>query len=443
MTYLVRGTLVHCPVPPGEAGAELESIDDGVLLVEKGRIARIGPASELLTGELSSLPLLDYRGRLIMPGMVDVHVHYPQTDIIASYGEQLLEWLNRYTFPAEAAFADTAVAAETAEFFLDELLRNGTTSALVLGTVHPGSVDAVFGAAERRGMRLAAGKVLMDRNAPGNLRDSAASAYRDSRELIERWHGRDRLLYAITPRFAPTSSEAQLVAVGRLAREYPDAYLHTHVAENRAEVEWVRELFPGSRSYLDVYDGHGLVRERSVFAHCIHLDDDDRRRMAGQGAVAAFCPTSNLFLGSGLFDYAQARAAGVRVGLATDVGAGTSFSMFRTAAEAYKVSALLGRPLSAATLLYLCTRAGAEALYLDDRIGWFGAGMEADFIVAHPGATAMSRRRDRRSGTIAERLFALFMLGDDRHVEAVFVNGSNRLSTDAGRQAGRSEQRPG
>ena len=426
MAYLVRGTIVHCP---REAGGQptLETFDDGVMLVDDGHVQRIGPATTLLRSDLKDLPVEDHSGSMILPGLIDTHIHYPQTDIIASYGEQLLEWLNRYTFPAEAAFGDAEVAAETAAFFIDELLRNGTTTALVLGTVHAQSVDAIFAAAAARDMRIAAGQVLMDRHAPDNLLDTAESGYRDSQALIERWHGQGRLLYAITPRFAPTSSEAQLAATGRLARAYPETFVHTHVAENSSEVAWVRALFPDERSYLDVYDRYGLVRERSVFAHCIHLDDDDRRRMAEQGAAAAFCPTSNLFLGSGLFDYAQAREAGMRVGLATDVGGGTSFSMLRTAAEAYKVSALHGQPLSAATMLHLCTRAGASALYLDDRIGGFDPGMEADFIVVNPAATPLTGRRDRAATTIEERLFALFTLGDDRHITATYLRGVRQM----------------
>ncbi|WP_435103970.1 guanine deaminase [Arhodomonas sp. AD133] len=428
--HAVRGRIVHCLHDPGEGDDRnaLEVFDDGVLLIEGGRVARVGPAEDVLATVGAEVSVTDCRGQLVVPGFVDVHIHYPQTDMIASYGEQLLAWLERYTFPTEGRFGDAAVAADTAGFFLDELLRNGTTSALVLGTVHPESVEALFQAARGLGMRLAAGKVLMDRNAPEYLRDTAESGYRDSRELIERWHGVDRLSYAITPRFAPTSSEAQLERVGELATAYPDTYVHTHVAENRAEVAWVSELFPWSRSYLDVYDCYGLVRERALYAHCIYLDERDRRRMAETGAVAGFCPTSNLFLGSGLFDYATARSDGVKVGLATDVGAGTSFSMIRTVAEAYKVAQLQGTALSPARLLYLATLAGAEALAVADRIGSFREGNEADFVVLDPTATPLMARRHAHTESVEEQLFALFTLGDDRCVKSTWLQGACRYS---------------
>ncbi|HXH01936.1 MAG TPA: guanine deaminase [Candidatus Competibacteraceae bacterium] len=420
-----RGRIVHCLRDPGTGNdaAALEHFEDGLLVVEHGRVARVGPAAELLPQLAAGTPLEDHRGKLIVPGFIDTHIHYPQTDIIASYGEQLLTWLERYTFPTEGQFQDAAHAAEVAEFFLGELLRNGTTSALVLATVHPQSVDAIFAAAQARGMRLIAGKVLMDRNCPEFLRDSAETGYTESKALIERWHGVERLAYAITPRFAPTSSERQLELAGQLGREHPDVYLHTHVAENRAEVAWVAKLFPWSRSYLDVYDRFGLLRDRAVYAHCIHLDEQDRRRMAESGAVAAFCPTSNLFLGSGLFDLEATRGLGVRVGLATDVGGGTSFSMIRTLAEAYKVEQLAGQALSPARALYLATLGSAEALYLEDRIGNFLPGKEADFVVLNPGPTPLMARRMAHTHTLEEQLFALFTLGDDRNVAVTYVMG--------------------
>ncbi|WP_440995709.1 guanine deaminase [Arhodomonas sp. SL1] len=431
-----RGCIVYCRHDPGEGNdpEALEVHEDGVLVVADGRVEAEGPAAQLLPTLGPETEISDQRGRLIIPGMVDCHIHFAQTDIIASYGEQLLTWLERYTFPVEGRFGDAELASETAEFFLDELLRNGTTSALVLGTVHAVSAEAVLDAAHRRGMRLSAGKVLMDRNAPDYLRDTAETGYRDSRALIERWHGVDRLAYAITPRFAPTSSDEQLRRVGELARAYPDTYVHTHVAENPAEVAWVSELFPWSRSYLDVYDRFGMLRERSVYAHCIHLDDGDRRRMAETGAVMGFCPTSNLFLGSGLFDYAAARDAGVGVGLATDVGGGTSFSMLRTAAEAYKVAQLQGTSLSAARLLYLVTLAGAEALSVADRIGGFRPGREADLVVLDPAATPLLARRSAAAGDITERLFALLTLGDDRCIAETWVAGRclHRRGADSG-----------
>ena len=350
-------------------------------------------------------------------------MHYPQTDIIASHGEQLLEWLEKYTFPAERRFADPAHAAEVAGFFCDELLRNGTTTAAAFATVHPASVEALFEAAQQRRMRLITGKVLMDRNCPDFLRDTAETGYADSQALIERWHNRDRLLYAITPRFAPTSTPAQMALAGRLFREHPGVFLQSHLAENRAEVAWVAQLHPEARSYLDVYERAGQLGMRALFAHCLWLDDSDRRRMAERGAAMSFCPTSNLFLGSGLFDLARARALGVRVGLGTDVGGGTSLSMLQTLNEAYKVLQLGGQSLSAASGFYLATLGGAHSLYLDDRIGNFAPGKEADFVVLDPRATPLLARRSAACTTLEERLFVLMMLGDDRAVAATYVMG--------------------
>lgn len=430
-TRAFRASVIHCLRDPGPESdpAAVEHFEDGLLVVRDGRIDAIGPAENLLRGLPDAVAVEDCRGKLIVPGFIDTHIHYSQTDIIGSYGAQLLQWLNRYAFPAESRFSDPDHAAAAAEFFLDELLRNGTTTALVLGTVHPQSVDALFGAARRRGLRMLGGKVLMDRHAPGELCDTAESGYADSRALIERWHRRDRLLYAITPRFAPTSSDAQLALAGKLADEFPDVYVHTHVAENRDEVAWVRGLFPWSRSYLDVYDHFGLLRPRSVYAHCLHLDDEDRKQMGDNGAAMAFCPTSNLFLGSGLFDFDGARGSGVRVGLATDVGGGTSFSMLRTLSEAYKVLQLQGQPLPPLRGLYLATLAGAEALYLDDRIGNLVPGKEADFVILDPRATPLLARRIERADTIDERFFALTMLGDDRAVAAVYVLGRRAVGS--------------
>ncbi len=396
---------------------------DGILCVVGDKVEEAGPADAILRRLPSDVELVDHSGRLIMPGFVDTHIHYPQVDVIASYGAQLLDWLTDYTFPAEARLADQAVARETASFFLDELLRNGTTTALVFATVHPHSADAIFEAARSRGMRLIAGKVLMDRHCPESLRDSAESGYRDSKVLIEKWHGVDRLSYAITPRFAVTSSDEQLAAAGRLAAEHPEVYVHTHLAENTKEVAWVRELFPERRSYLDVYDHAGLVRQRSVYAHCIHLDDADRQRMGESGAAAAFCPTSNLFLGSGLFDLAAADSHGIRTGIGTDVGGGTSFNIPRTLGEAYKVLQLRGQTLTPRRAFYLATLGGARALYLDDRIGNFEPGKEADFVIMDPDATPLMARRMAAAPDIGEKLFALAILGDDRNMHAVYVAG--------------------
>ncbi len=440
-----RGSLLHCWRDPGDArdSTAVEYIADGVMLVRAGRVERVGPASQLLPELGDGIALTDYTGKLLVPGLVDTHIHYVQTDIIAAYGEQLLTWLEKYTFPAERAFAEREHADRVARFFVDELLRNGTTTALTLGSVHAHSADAVFAAARASGMRLAAGKVLMDRNCPDYLQDTAATGYAQSRDLIERWHGVERLLYAITPRFAPTSTPAQLTRAGDLAREYPDVFVHTHLAENRAEVAWAGELFPQARSYLDVYDRYGLLRERSVLAHSIHLDDTDRERIAATGAAIASCPTCNLFIGSGLFDLAAADAAGIRVGLGTDVGGGTSFSMLQVVNEAYKVAQLRGQRLAPFRALYLATLGGARALYLDDRIGNFAAGKEADFVVLDPAATPLLARRSSQCRDIAEQLFALLILGDDRVVAATHLEGrlAHRRRNDISFQRGSSTSR--
>ena len=425
MRQAFRASILHCLADPGEGSesSALEYFEDGLLVIENGLVVEAGDASSLLPQLSDDVAIRKYPGKIIVPGFIDCHVHFPQLDIIASYGEQLLDWLNRYAYPAEAKFADENYAREIAEVFLGELLRNGTTTALVFGTVHAHSVDAILEAAESRGMRLIAGKVLMDSNCPDELQDSPESAYADSKALIERWHGKDRLGYAITPRFALTSSEEQLAAAGRLASEYPDVWIHTHLAENRAEVEEIARQFPKSRSYLDVYDHYGLLRERAVFAHCLHMDDEDRSCMAAKGGAAAFCPTSNLFLGSGLFDLRTLRAANIRVGLGTDLGGGTSLSLLRTASEAYKVLHLQDQALPASRALYLSTLGAAEALYLDDKVGNFEPGKEADFVVLDPAGSSLSERRTRVARSIEESLFAITMLGDDRNVAATYVAG--------------------
>jgi guanine deaminase len=420
-----RGAILHfrSDPGPGDDPDSFEFLDDGLLVTADGRVASIGPARELLPALPSDAELVEHRDSILMPGFVDTHVHYPQTDIVGTGGRQLLDWLEHYTFPAERGFSDPAHAREVAEFFLDELVRNGTTTALVFCSVHPASVQAFFEAAAARRMRMAAGKVLMDRNCPEYLRDTPETGERATRELLEAWHGRERLLYAITPRFAPTSSDAQLASAGRLATDYPDALIQTHVAENLDEVAWVKRLFPKARSYLDVYDRCGLLRERAIYAHCIHFDELDRARMAQSGAAAAFCPSSNLRLGSGLFDVAAADAAGMRFSIATDVAGGSSFSMLQTLSDAYKVAQLSHQHLSPLRAFYLATLAGARALGVDDRIGRFAVGTEADFIVLDLRATAILARRTARSRTLAEKLLVLITLGDDRAVSRTYILG--------------------
>jgi len=426
-----RGEVLHLVDDPATAGASAhEHWPDGLLVIADGKIECCGDASTLLR-DAGALDTVDCRGKLIVPGFIDAHVHYPQTDVIAAYGEKLLEWLTRYTFPVERRFGDAAHAREVADFFIAELLRNGTTTAAVFATVHPESVDAFFASAQARGARMIAGKVLMDRNCPAELCDTAESGYADSKALIERWHGRDRLSYAVTPRFAPTSTERQLEFAGRLLDEHAGLYLQSHVAESRDEVNWVAKLYPWSRSYLDVYDRFGLLRERAIYAHCLHLDEPDRGRMGATGAAMAFCPTSNLFLGSGLFDLEAARRHGVAVAIGTDVGGGTSFSMLRTLDEAYKVAHLLHQRLSPFAALYLATLGGARALRLDHRIGNFAVGKEADFVVLDLEATPLLERRMQSLSTVEERLFALIMLGDDRSVFETYLMGERRHARDA------------
>ncbi|MCF6804097.1 guanine deaminase [Stutzerimonas stutzeri] len=420
-----RAPLLHCVADPREVGIEssYEYFEDGLLVVEDGKVAQIGNAADLLPSLAAGTEVTEYPDALITPGFVDTHIHYPQTGMIASYGEQLLDWLNTYTFPTERAFGDAAHASEVAEVFLKELLRNGTTTALVFGSVHKESVDAFFEACEIRNLRMIAGKVLMDRNAPDYLTDTAESGYADSKALIERWHGKGRLHYAITPRFAPTSTPEQLTLAGKLFQEHPNLYMHTHLSENRQEIEWVRELFPERKGYLDVYDHHGLIGARSVFAHGVHLCDDECQRLGETGSAVAFCPTSNLFLGSGLFDLEKVEGYGVRVGLGTDVGAGTSFSQLQSLNEAYKVMQLQGKKLDPFKSLYLATLGGARALYLDDRIGNLQPGKEADFVVLDYKATPLIDFRLSQAKTLEEKLFALTILGDDRAVKETYAAG--------------------
>ena len=419
-----RAAILHSIADPAVVGVEqsYEYFEDGVLVVEDGQIARVGHAAELLP-TLKGVELTEYRDALITPGFIDTHIHYPQTGMIASYGEQLLDWLNTYTFPTEKQFADKAHAADVAGIFLKELLRNGTTTALVFGSVHKQSVDAFFEAAEELNLRMIAGKVLMDRNAPDYLTDTPESGYSESKELIERWHGKGRLHYAVTPRFAPTSSPEQLGLAGKLLSEYPDLYMHTHLSENRQEIEWVKELFPERKGYLDVYDHYRLIGSRAVFAHGVHLCDEECQRLAETGSAVAFCPTSNLFLGSGLFDLAKLEQHGVRGGPGTHGGAGTSFSQLQSLNEAYKIMQLQGKKLDPFKSLYLATLGGANALYLDDKIGNFECGKDADFVVLDYNATPLISYRMQQATSLAEKLFALCMLGDDRAIKQTFAAG--------------------
>ena len=418
-----RGSLLHFLADPAFSAQSHAWHEDGLLIVADGKVRAAGDYATLRATLPPGAELHDYSGKLLMPGFIDTHVHYPQTDMIASPSEGLLPWLETYTFPTERQFEDPVHAAGVADFFLDELLRCGTTTAMVYCTVHPQSVDAFFAASEQRGLRMVAGKVMMDRNCPDFLRDTAESSARDTEALIQRWHKRGRALYAITPRFAPTSTEAQLQLAGELARAYPDTFIQTHVSENEAECAWVRELFPNSRSYIDVYDSYGMLRPRAMYGHCIWLNEQDRVRMAQTQSAAAICPTSNLFLGSGLFDFERADQAGVPLSLATDVGGGTSFSMLQTMNEAYKVARLKGSYLPALRMFYLATLGAARGMQLEGTIGNFAVGAEADFIVLDPQATPLLQRRTARGESLEELLFALALLGDDRAVAATYSAG--------------------
>ena len=418
-----RGSLLHFLADPAFNDQSHDWHEDGLLIVEDGKVKAAGDYATLHATLPPGAVVHDYSGKLLMPGFIDTHIHYPQTDMIASPSEGLLPWLETYTFPSERQFEDSQHAANVADFFLDELLRCGTTTAMVYCTVHPQSVDAFFAASEQRGLRMVAGKVMMDRNCPDFLRDTAETSARDTEALIQRWHKRGRSLYAITPRFAPTSTERQLQLAGELAAAYPDTFIQTHVSENEAECAWVRELFPNSRSYIDVYDSYGMMRPRAMYGHCIWLNEHDRQRMAETQSAAAICPTSNLFLGSGLFDFERADRAGVLLSLATDVGGGTSFSMLQTMNEAYKVARLKGSYLPALRMFYLATLGAARSMQLEGTIGNFAAGTEADFIVIDPQATPLLQRRTSRCNSLEELLFALALLGDDRAIAATYAAG--------------------
>ena len=424
----IRASFLHFKSDPDLSGDAHEYLDDGLLILKQGRVQMLVDAAEWVDYLPDGTVFFDYSGRLVMPGFIDTHTHYPQSEMIASYGMQLLDWLEQYTYPTEAKFAEREYADKIAEFFCDQMLRNGTTTSAVFATVHSASVDAIFEAAQSRDLCLIAGKVMMDRNAPANLCDDAEESYRQCAELIERWHLKGRSHYAVTPRFAPCSSPEQLELCGQLLDENPDLYLQSHVAENLDEVRWVAELFPKSRSYLDVYDSFGLLGPRSVYGHCIHLDEQDRERIAASGAAIAFCPTSNLFLGSGLFSLDAAREYGIRVGIATDVGAGTSFSMLQTLNEAYKVCQMAGQNLTPLKAFYLATLGAAESLYLDPGLGNFNIGKEADLVVIDLQATELMQKRMESALSLEERLFALMMLGDDRCIQATHIMGRRQYS---------------
>lgn len=422
----IRGRLLWYRSDPELDGPSARRyVPDGAILVENGCVAAAGDASDILARLPEGAPVDDRRPHLVLPGFIDAHIHYPQSQVVASYGTMLLDWLERYTFPEEQRFADAAHAAASARFFLEELLRNGTTTASVYCTVHPGSVEAFFAESERCGTRMIAGKMMMDRGAPQPLLDTADAGYHESTDLIGRWHGRGRQLYAISPRFALTSSPAQLDAAGRLAREHPECHVQTHISENLREIEAVLARFPSEADYTAVYERYGLLGQRSLMGHCLHLSEDERRRFHERDAVAVFCPTSNLFLGSGFFDWDKMRdpARPIRVAVATDIGGGTSYSMLATMGEAYKILRIQGQSLTPDTAFHAITLGNAVALGLADRIGSFEPGRECDAVVLDSAATPAMAHRMRSARTLEEELFVLTTLGDDRSVAATYVMG--------------------
>jgi guanine deaminase len=423
MRQVYRAALFHLLGDPEKDGPDaVQALDDGVLVIEDGHVAAAGSWDDLgpsLKG--ANVEKLD---GVLVPGFIDCHVHYPQLGMIASPGARLLEWLSNYTFPMEERFADRQVAVAAAKLFLEQMLAHGTTSALVFATVHKLSAEALFEQALARNMRIISGKVLMDRGAPPGLCDTAETGYIESRALIRAWHGRGRLGYAVTPRFALTSTGGQLEMAGKLLVENPSVHMHTHLSENPEEVAAVQRLFPDCADYFGVYEKYGLAGDHSVFAHCIHLSDAEWGRLGKSGSNVAFCPTANLFLGSGLFDLQKAEGVGARVGLGTDVGAGTSLSLLQTMNEAYKVCQMRHRPVDALKLFYLATLGAARALRLDGRIGNFAPGKEADFVLLDSAQAPVLRQRLANAKSWAEKLFAFALLGDDRAVARTWVAGN-------------------
>jgi len=417
-TLLLGQTLGFDGDPFSHSPAAARHDTHGGVLIRDGRIADVGDGATL-RADHPDARVIDHGAALISPGFVDAHVHYPQTAIIASWGKRLIDWLNSYTFPEEARFADPDHAAMIAARYLDLVLANGTTTVASYCTIHPASVEALFSAAQARGMRVAAGKTCMDRNAPDNLRDTAQSAYDDSRALLCKWHGVDRLSYVITPRFSPTSSPDQLQALGALWAEHPDCLMQTHLSEQVDEIAWVRSLYPQARDYLDTYEAHGLLGANGLYGHAIHLEPRERERLAEVDAALIHCPTSNTFM----FDMAGLMAQGQRIGLATDTGGGSSFSMLRTMAAAYEVGQLRGHALHPAQLWWLATAGSARALRMDDRIGTLAPGFEADLTVIHLASTPAIAQRAAQADDLWQALFPTIMMGDDRAIAATYVAG--------------------
>ncbi len=420
----LRGRLLWFVDDPQIAGeAAHRFVEDGLLVIEGGLVKAAGEARELLRTLPANAEIVDHRPHLIMPGFIDAHIHMPQTQVVASYGAQLMDWLNKYTFVEEQKLSEQGHAEKLSRFFLDELLANGTTTAAVYCSVHPQSAEAFLTESARRTTRMIAGKVMMDRNAPEVLTDTAESSYRDSKALIARWHGKGRQLYAITPRFAITSTPEQLEAAQALAREHPDCAIQTHLSENHDEIAFTKSLYPDAPDYLGIYEHYGLLGRKTLLGHSIHLEEREVGVMAETGSIAVFCPTSNLFLGSGLFDRDRLKAAGVRMGVATDIGGGTNFSMLRTLDEGYKVLQLRAQRLNPLQSFYMMTLGNARALSMEDRIGTLDEGTEADIVVLDSSATTAMRLRMAAGATLAQELFLLQTLGDDRAVVETYVAG--------------------
>ncbi|RNF35508.1 guanine deaminase [Paracoccus methylarcula] len=423
MQQLIRGRVLGFHADPSETDDNHRYIEDGAILIEDGRILAVDEYAALARPGVTEI---DHRPHLIMPGFIDPHIHFPQVQVIASWGAQLLDWLNTYTFPEEARFADPDHAARMAGLFLDHLTAHGTTTGVAFCSVHATSAEALFAAAEARDMAMVAGKVMMDRNAPDSVLDTPQQGYDDSKRLLEKWHGRGRQRYAITPRFAITSTPEQMEATGALARECPDCHVQTHLSENIEEIEFTLSLYPKARDYLDIYEKYGLLSDRLLLGHSIHLREREIARMAETGSRAVFCPTSNLFLGSGLFDEAGLRAAGIVSGIATDVGGGTSYSMLQTLNEGYKILQLRGQKLHPLQAFHWATRGNALALGMQDRIGTLEPGSDADLVVLDARATEAMALRMERAEALSEELFILQIMGDDRSVAQVYVAGKPR-----------------
>lgn len=426
---IVRGRLLWFHREPLGADdlSSFTYIEDGALVCMGGLISWAGDWADL-PADHRGAAVTDHRPHLIVPGFIDPHIHFPQGQVVASYAGSLLEWLNSYTFIEEQRYGDPPFAAAMAKRFCDMLLAHGTTTAVAFGSVHKASAQALLAEAAARNMRLVTGKVMMDRNAPEALTDTAQTGHDDTKALIDEWHGAGRLEVAISPRFALTSTDAQMEAAGALAREHPDCLIQTHLSENHGEIEAVEALFPDAVDYTDVYERFGLLTPKSLMGHCIHLSDREIGRMAETGAVAVFCPTSNLFLGSGLFDLDRIKGGGVRHAIATDIGGGTSWSLLKTLDEGYKVLNLQGHRFHPYRAFWQATRGNAEAIGMADRIGTLDAGTEADFVVLDARATDAMALRMERAETLAEELFVLQTLGDDRAVKAAYVAGAEAMT---------------